>query len=283
MSAQGIDISAYQPVIRSAAGLDFVFVKATEGTGWTDANFAANWAYLSGRPVHRGAYHFFHPSQPADQQVSFFMRTVTEHGLRPGDMLGGDFEITEGLATGPPAAAFLGGVAAAADKVTGGSYCPVLCYSYLAFLHNLGDYCTGFPLWIADYSTAAPASVAPWDNWTFWQWSGGGPHGADQDAFNGSAASLDAWISSYGGSHPQPPAPDWTENLVQALPQLQQGTTGDDVRTLQACLIARGHPVTVDGIFGPGTRAALQQLQAAKGLTADGIAGQKTWPKLLNR
>ena len=283
MSAQGIDISAYQPPLKSVAGLDFVFVKATEGTDWIDPNFAANWAYLATKPVHRGAYHFFHPSLPADQQASFFMRTVTERGLHPGDMLAGDCEITEGLATGPPAAGFLGRVAAAAEGAAGGPHCPVMCYSYLSFLPNLGSYCTGFPLWIADYSSSAPRSVAPWPSWTFWQWSGGGgPDGADQDAFNGTAASLDTWLSNYAGPEPAPPE-NWTEHLVQQLPLLQQGASGPDVRTMQACLVARGQQVTIDGTFGPATKRSLQRFQQSAGIAGDGIAGPRTWPKLLNR
>lgn len=283
-SAQGTDLSSYQPVLTTAAGLDFVFVKASEGTGWTDPHFAANWEFLAGQPVHRGAYHFFHPALPAADQAALFMSVVTGQGLRPGDMLAGDFEITEGTDPGPPARRFLTEITAASETVTGGQHCPVLCYSYLDFLRNLAP-CTGYPLWLASYASTAPASAAPWSTWAFWQWSGGGgPHGADQDAFNGTRTALDSWISTYTGRQPPPaPAPDWTAQLMQQLPLLQQGATGEDVRTLQACLYARSETVSIDGTFGPKTKAALQHFQAARGLTADGIAGQKTWPKLLNR
>jgi peptidoglycan hydrolase-like protein with peptidoglycan-binding domain len=53
------------------------------------------------------------------------------------------------------------------------------------------------------------------------------------------------------------------------------------VRPLQQLLRARKHPVTVDGIFGPKTQAAVKAFQQEKGLTADGIVGPKTWPKLI--
>ena len=36
-----------------------------------------------------------------------------------------------------------------------------------------------------------------------------------------------------------------------------------------------------DKIFGPEMEAAVRRLQAAKGLTADGIVGPDTWPRLL--
>jgi GH25 family lysozyme M1 (1,4-beta-N-acetylmuramidase) len=282
-SAQGIDVSSWQPVLQSVAGLDFVFVKATEGTSWVDPNFAANWEFLAGQPVVRGAYHFFHPSQPADRQAALFMSVVAGHGLRRGDMLAGDFEVAEGTRPGRPARQFLDDVTAAAEAITGARHCPVLCYSYLDFLQNLGP-CTSYPLWLAAYSSTPPPSAAPWQDWTIWQWSGGGgPHGADQDAFNGSPSAFTAWITAYAGSQPAPPVPDWTEKLVKELPALQQGTTGEDVRTLQACLYARRQVIQVDGVFGPQTKSILMRFQSSRGLASDGIAGPETWPRLLNR
>ena len=53
------------------------------------------------------------------------------------------------------------------------------------------------------------------------------------------------------------------------------------VRTLQQLLRARNHPVAVDGIFGPNTEAAVKAFQQSNGLTADGIVGSQTWPKLV--
>jgi peptidoglycan hydrolase-like protein with peptidoglycan-binding domain len=59
---------------------------------------------------------------------------------------------------------------------------------------------------------------------------------------------------------------------------------GDDifpVRPLQQLLRARNHPVAVDGVFGPQTEGAVKAFQQSKGLTADGIVGPNTWPKLV--
>ena len=61
---------------------------------------------------------------------------------------------------------------------------------------------------------------------------------------------------------------------------------GNDVRTLQAALIANGFScgsAGTDGDFGSGTDAALRKFQIKYGLGADGIAGTGTWSKLLGK
>jgi peptidoglycan hydrolase-like protein with peptidoglycan-binding domain len=62
---------------------------------------------------------------------------------------------------------------------------------------------------------------------------------------------------------------------------LQEGASGEDVRTVQGLLIARGHQVAVDGAFGPATKQATEDLQHAAGIAVDGIAGEHTWQALL--
>lgn len=64
---------------------------------------------------------------------------------------------------------------------------------------------------------------------------------------------------------------------------LATGMKGADVMVLQALLTAHGYSTTVDGNFGSGTTTKLKAYQKANSLTADGIAGDKTWAKLLSR
>ena len=64
-------------------------------------------------------------------------------------------------------------------------------------------------------------------------------------------------------------------------PLVRRGDNIFPVRPLQQLLRARNHPVAVDGIFGPLTEAAVKAFQQSKGLTADGIVGPNTWPKLI--
>lgn len=57
---------------------------------------------------------------------------------------------------------------------------------------------------------------------------------------------------------------------------LAVGSSGAAVEELQRLLTAAGHTCTVDGRFGPGTRAAVVAFQRAQGLVADGVVGAKT-------
>lgn len=76
---------------------------------------------------------------------------------------------------------------------------------------------------------------------------------------------------------------DWQEELMSKLPELRQGSKGPDVRTVQGLCVARGHLVTVDGVFGPRTAAAVRSVQAAAGITQDAVVGPRTWPALMGR
>ena len=60
------------------------------------------------------------------------------------------------------------------------------------------------------------------------------------------------------------------------------GSRGKDVEKLQKALVSKGYNISVDGIFGSGTKSAVMRFQMAEGLSADGIVGTKTWNALLN-
>ena len=68
---------------------------------------------------------------------------------------------------------------------------------------------------------------------------------------------------------------------ISPFPLVRTGDRDHPVRTLQYLLRARNHPVTVDGIFGPKTDAAVRSFQQDKHLSVDGIVGPHTWSALI--
>ena len=72
-----------------------------------------------------------------------------------------------------------------------------------------------------------------------------------------------------------------TTSAISPWPLIRRGDQDHPVRTLQHLLRARGHSVAVDGIFGPGTDAAVRAFQRQQGLAVDGIVGPNTWSALI--
>ena len=67
-----------------------------------------------------------------------------------------------------------------------------------------------------------------------------------------------------------------TTTALAASGTLRYNDRGAAVTLLQQMLNQLGYTTSVDGVFGPGTQAAVQSFQAAQGLKVDGVAGPAT-------
>lgn len=76
----GVDVSHHQKHIdwekARAEGTAFAFIKATEGSTFTDPAFAANWSRARASGVRRGAYHFFTFCTAGRDQAAHFVEVV---------------------------------------------------------------------------------------------------------------------------------------------------------------------------------------------------------------
>ena len=81
--------------------------------------------------------------------------------------------------------------------------------------------------------------------------------------------------------------PDSSWNLGSSV--LKQGSTGSEVEQVQFWLSTLAQyessipSVTVDGVYGSGTAAAVRAFQRLYGLTVDGIVGLTTWTELYDQ
>lgn len=72
-----------------------------------------------------------------------------------------------------------------------------------------------------------------------------------------------------------------TNTQAASWPTYKNGSSGENVVSLQYMLRARGYSLTADGQFGSITEQQVKSFQSKNGLTADGIVGPLTWEKLI--
>jgi GH25 family lysozyme M1 (1,4-beta-N-acetylmuramidase) len=229
-SAQGIDVSNFAGQFDWAgtSGLSFGICRASQGLGAAGTNspdpfLTWNWPRIKGKGLARGAYHFLDPYLDGASQASYFVETVSAVGLENTDMLWLDNE-TAGASPAAVAACARGFMAELTllrpDNPRG-------VYSFYDFITSgncagLGNY----PLWLAIYQGTTPGAPAPWSAWTFWQ--SGGTSNHDNDVFNGSAADLSAWISSF---QPKP---------VKVVTEVQSGQLNNGANAVTVITVPLG-------------------------------------------
>lgn len=76
----GVDVSVHQGRIDwvrvAADGIEFAYIKATEGQGWVDEWFDENWEGAAEAGIDRGVYHFFTLCAPGEAQARNFLRVA---------------------------------------------------------------------------------------------------------------------------------------------------------------------------------------------------------------
>lgn len=202
-SVLGMDVSAYQGSVdwstAYANGARFAYVKATEGTSYTNASFSQQYNGSYGVGMIRGAYHFAHPdSSSGTAQADFF---VDHGGGWSGDgrtlppALDIEYNPSGATCYGLSAASMVSWVRAFSDEVHARtSKYPMIYTTYDWWATCTGDssaFAATNPFWIAKYSSTPPTSLpAGTSYWTMWQNADSGTFPGDQDRFNGSLTQL---------------------------------------------------------------------------------------------
>lgn len=171
---RGVDVSAHQGEIDWAVlaeqDVQFAYIKATEGSGFTDRLFADNWDGARKSGLRVGAYHFFSFDSAGDTQADRFIGTVPlEEGCLPPAV---DVEFYGNKAQNPPLQADvrreLDVLLDRLEEAYGTK--PVLYSTGRAYdLYLKGAYAE-YPIWIRNVVTKP--ELPDGRHWTFWQYTG---------------------------------------------------------------------------------------------------------------
>ncbi len=171
----GVDVSRHQGEIDwptlAEAGVDFAYLKATEGGDWTDPLFARNWRGAAAAGIPRGAYHFFTFCRAPEEQAAHVLRTVPrERGALPLAVdveYGGNCEdFGSPDAVSPRLDRFLQIVT---DSL---GYAPVLYAVYESYPDFVEGRYPESPVWIQNL--VVEPHLERGRAWTLWQWSKAG-------------------------------------------------------------------------------------------------------------
>jgi GH25 family lysozyme M1 (1,4-beta-N-acetylmuramidase) len=188
MTVLGIDISKWNgnwnAVQAKTAGAAYVFMKSSQAT-FTDVLFTVNWRKAKDAGLLRGAYHYLDYTKPARDQANYFADLI---GSDPGELPPVvDYEQNRTDNSVVTARTYLKDFLEQMKLL--GNRC--ILYTGASFWKTYGEtssYWTHYPLWLAQYTTAAAPTVPePWMRWIFWQYTSKG----DGKAYGSESYNLD--------------------------------------------------------------------------------------------
>ncbi|WP_313884409.1 GH25 family lysozyme [Streptomyces tropicalis] len=279
----GLDVSSYQGAVdwaaASNAGAAFAYVKATEGTTYTSPSFSQQYNGAANAGLIRGAYHFALPGNSSGTaQADWFVGHGggwSADGKTLPPALDIEYNPYGATCYGLSQSTMVSWIQDFSNEVRTrtGRYPTIYTTTdwWTTCTGNYGGFGATNPLWIARYASGPGSLPAGWSAQTLWQYADSGTFPGDQDTFNGTLSDLQTFAK--GSTYNPPPTASW--------PTVQQGDTGERVKTVQYLLVAHGASLTVDGSFGPATDSAVRSFQSAHSLTVDGIVGPATWQALI--
>ncbi len=202
---KGIDISGVQVITNPEAlareGLSFCFVKATEGTGYTNPKLSAQVFIAHKCAMLVGLYHFFHPEMDAKAQANHFINEYKKIKTDLPPVLDLEWGLRDRW-TELTLSARIAMVLVWIDMVKKATGKNVILYTNNAFYSQyidspgtkvlFGD-CL---LWLAQYNCPAPKIPQDWITYQFWQYGTDknikGINEVDVDIFNGTIEQLKA-------------------------------------------------------------------------------------------
>lgn len=201
----GVDVARFQTAVdwhtARANGVNFAFIKATEGGDRVDPMFADHWRGAARAGVLRGAYHFFyHCRAPAEQARWFFRNVPARAGDLPPVI---DMEWTPDSPTCTirrPAAEIRADAAVLVDLFTRHYGTAPILYTTVDFYEDNQMWrLDGVDFWLRSVA-AHPSDRYPGQHWAFWQYTSTGAvpgiaGEADINVFAGDVGDWQRWLA----------------------------------------------------------------------------------------
>ena len=203
----GIDISRYNPTIdwrrAKKEGIEFAFIKATEGKDDVDPSFADHWRKAKRARIPRSAYHFYYFCAPPEAQAANYISRVpkTQSGLPP--IL--DVEWNPGSPTckkRPPRSVVISQLGKWLRKIEGHYGQKPIIYTTPDFYEDnfSGGALPGYQYWLRSVK-AEPKYIYGKRPWVFWQYTGTGSipgieGPVDINVFKGSRTAWNKWLKA---------------------------------------------------------------------------------------
>ena len=166
---KGIDVSHYQGNIDwdmiKDQGIQFAYIKATEGSTYTDEYYYQNRSEAMENGISVGAYHFFSFDSQGETQAGHFIDTI---GPQDGMLIPAvDVEYYGDKKKNPPKEQEVRRELSVMLNILEEHYgCKPLIYSTQSFYHKyLEGYYDEYPLWIRN------VYLPPAQDWVIWQYS----------------------------------------------------------------------------------------------------------------
>ncbi|MEU5363471.1 GH25 family lysozyme [Streptomyces sp. NPDC005925] len=199
----GVDVSHYQGSINWSAarnaGIEFAWIKATEGTSYKDPTFNTNYLNAYNAGVIRGAYHFARPDASSGAAQANWFASNGGAWSRDNLTLPGVLDI-EGTCYGKSQASMQSWILDFYNTYKARTGRDMVIYTSPSWWNS----CTGgwsgmsakSPLWVAHWTSAASPSIpSGFPYWTIWQYTSTGSvsgisGNVDRDRFNGDRSRL---------------------------------------------------------------------------------------------
>jgi GH25 family lysozyme M1 (1,4-beta-N-acetylmuramidase) len=200
---QGIDVSHWQGAINWGSvrnsGIQFAWIKATEGTTYKDDRFGTNYVGAYNAGVIRGAYHFARPDVSSGATQAGYFASNGGAWSRDNLTLPGVLDIEHNpygsMCYGLSTTSMRSWIADFYNTYKARTTRDVVIYTTASWWNTCTGSWSGMgslsPLWVAHWGASSPTIPAGFPTWTVWQYTSTGSvpgvsGNVDRNQFNGS-------------------------------------------------------------------------------------------------